>query len=111
MPVDTHADASHPTGAARMDPLERKSAPRDPRIPANLVPPSSLTGAAGGHHSVRTASLSKYRHDRLTFPPYSTATGKASDKGAHNTVNGYMAFVLFSVAGLSRKSYLASLRR
>ncbi|TFK88987.1 glycosyltransferase family 2 protein [Polyporus arcularius HHB13444] len=26
---------------------------------------------------------------------------KASDKGAHNTVNGYMAFILFSVAGLA----------
>lgn len=33
----------------------------------------------------------------------STATGKASDKGAHNTVNGYMAFILFSVAGLACK--------
>lgn len=31
----------------------------------------------------------------------STATGKASEKGAHNTVNGYMAFILFSVAGLA----------
>ncbi|OBZ71085.1 Chitin synthase 4 [Grifola frondosa] len=30
-----------------------------------------------------------------------TATGKASEKGAHNTVNGYMAFILFSVAGLA----------
>ncbi|KAI0738834.1 glycosyltransferase family 2 protein [Daedaleopsis nitida] len=30
-----------------------------------------------------------------------TATGKASDKGAKNTVNGYMAFILFSVAGLA----------
>ncbi|TDL18313.1 glycosyltransferase family 2 protein [Rickenella mellea] len=29
------------------------------------------------------------------------ATGKASDKGAQSTVNGYMAFVLFSVAGLA----------
>ena len=31
----------------------------------------------------------------------STATGKASDKGAQHTVNGYMAFILFSVAGLA----------
>ena len=38
----------------------------------------------------------------------STATGKASDKGAHNTVNGYMAFILFSVAGLARESFSAS---
>lgn len=30
-----------------------------------------------------------------------TATGKASDKGAQATVNGYMAFLLFSVAGLA----------
>ncbi|KAH8082444.1 glycosyltransferase family 2 protein [Cristinia sonorae] len=33
-----------------------------------------------------------------------TATGKASDRGAHATVNGYMAFVLFSVAGLARST-------
>lgn len=34
----------------------------------------------------------------------STATGKAASQGAKNTVNGYMAFVLFSVAGLARAS-------
>ncbi|KAI8986294.1 glycosyltransferase family 2 protein [Trametes punicea] len=37
-----------------------------------------------------------------------TATGKASDKGAHNTVNGYMAFILFSVAGLALIRFLGS---
>ncbi|KAK7682323.1 Chitin synthase 4 [Cerrena zonata] len=37
-----------------------------------------------------------------------TATGKASDKGAHNTVNGYMAFLLFSVAGLALIRFLGS---
>lgn len=31
----------------------------------------------------------------------SSATGKAADNGAQSTVNGYMAFVLFSVAGLA----------
>jgi hypothetical protein len=33
----------------------------------------------------------------------STATGKAATKGAAATVNGYMAFLLFSVAGLACK--------
>ncbi|RPD56704.1 glycosyltransferase family 2 protein [Lentinus tigrinus ALCF2SS1-7] len=37
-----------------------------------------------------------------------TATGKASDKGAHNTVNGYMAFILFSVAGLALIRFIGS---
>lgn len=99
----------NPAGAARMDPLERKSAPRDLHIPADLL--LSPAGAAGGYHSVRIASSPMYCRDRLTFSPCSSATGKASDKGAHNTVNGYMAFVLFSVAGLSRKSYLDFLHR
>lgn len=33
-----------------------------------------------------------------------TATGKAANEGAKQTVNGYMAFVLFSVAGLACES-------
>ena len=33
----------------------------------------------------------------------SSATGNASTKGASSTVNGYMAFVLYSVAGLACK--------
>ena len=33
----------------------------------------------------------------------STATGNAQDVGASKTVNGYMAFLLFSVAGLACK--------
>ncbi|THH31616.1 hypothetical protein EUX98_g2593 [Antrodiella citrinella] len=37
-----------------------------------------------------------------------SATGKASDKGADNTVNGYMAFILFSVAGLAFVRFLGS---
>ncbi|KAI0345496.1 glycosyltransferase family 2 protein [Trametopsis cervina] len=37
-----------------------------------------------------------------------TATGKASEKGAHNTVNGYMAFILFSVAGLAFIRFIGS---
>lgn len=37
-----------------------------------------------------------------------TATGKAADKGAHNTVNGYMAFILFSVAGLAFVRFVGS---
>jgi len=37
-----------------------------------------------------------------------TATGKAADKGAHATVNGYMAFILFSVAGLAFIRFLGS---
>ncbi|KAI0783497.1 glycosyltransferase family 2 protein [Abortiporus biennis] len=37
-----------------------------------------------------------------------TATGKASDKGAHATVNGYMAFILFSVAGLALIRFIGS---
>ncbi|KIP07919.1 glycosyltransferase family 2 protein [Phlebiopsis gigantea 11061_1 CR5-6] len=37
-----------------------------------------------------------------------TATGKASDKGAHNTVNGYLAFILFSVAGLAFVRFVGS---
>ncbi|KDQ51532.1 glycosyltransferase family 2 protein [Jaapia argillacea MUCL 33604] len=37
-----------------------------------------------------------------------TATGKASSKGASSTVNGYMAFVLFSVAGLAFIRFLGS---
>lgn len=32
---------------------------------------------------------------------FRAATGKASDRGANKTVNGYMAFLLFSVAGLA----------
>lgn len=32
-----------------------------------------------------------------------TITGKAADKGAKKTVNGYMAFLLMSVAGLACK--------
>ncbi|KAI0369434.1 glycosyltransferase family 2 protein [Pilatotrama ljubarskyi] len=32
----------------------------------------------------------------------------ASDKGAHNTVNGYMAFILFSVAGLALIRFIGS---
>ena len=30
-----------------------------------------------------------------------TATGKTQDQGAQNSVKGYMAFLLFSVAGLA----------
>jgi hypothetical protein len=30
-----------------------------------------------------------------------TATGKAAEKGSAAAVNGYMAFLLFSVAGLA----------
>jgi hypothetical protein len=30
-----------------------------------------------------------------------SATGNASTRGANNTVNGYMSFILFSVAGLA----------
>ena len=37
----------------------------------------------------------------LSSCSHSTATGKASTEGAHKTVNGYMAFILFSVAGLA----------
>ncbi|EKM49889.1 glycosyltransferase family 2 protein [Phanerochaete carnosa HHB-10118-sp] len=37
-----------------------------------------------------------------------TATGKASSKGAESTVNGYMAFILFSVAGLAFIRFLGS---
>ncbi|KAI0073004.1 glycosyltransferase family 2 protein [Panus rudis PR-1116 ss-1] len=37
-----------------------------------------------------------------------SATGKASDVGAHNTVNGYMAFLLFSVAGLALIRFIGS---
>jgi len=36
------------------------------------------------------------------------ATGKASDRGATNTVNGYMAFLLYSVAGLAFVRFLGS---
>nr|AZQ26798.1 putative chitin synthase 1 [Ganoderma lucidum]QDK64616.1 chitin synthase [Ganoderma lucidum] len=37
-----------------------------------------------------------------------TATGKAADVGAHATVNGYMAFILFSVAGLALVRFIGS---
>jgi len=37
-----------------------------------------------------------------------TATGKAADKGAQATVNGYMAFLLFSVAGLAFVRFMGS---
>lgn len=40
----------------------------------------------------------------ITLCLVSTATGKAADKGASATVNGYMAFLLFSVAGLACES-------
>jgi chitin synthase len=33
------------------------------------------------------------------------ATGKAATEGAHNAVKGYMAFLLYSVAGLACKSH------
>lgn len=67
---------------------------------------SSILGFTCGNHRVRSVSFpsSVALISSLTCPSRivsSTATGKASDKGAHNTVNGYMAFVLFSVAGLA----------
>ncbi|KAI0793146.1 glycosyltransferase family 2 protein [Irpex lacteus] len=37
-----------------------------------------------------------------------SATGKAATEGAHHTVNGYMAFILFSVAGLALIRFLGS---
>jgi len=37
-----------------------------------------------------------------------TATGKASAKGSAATVNGYMAFILFSVAGLAFVRFIGS---
>lgn len=37
-----------------------------------------------------------------------SATGDAGDKGANNTVNGYMSFVLFSVAGLAFTRFCGS---
>jgi chitin synthase len=37
-----------------------------------------------------------------------TATGSAADRGAAATVNGYMAFLLFSVAGLALVRFIGS---
>ncbi|KAI0698106.1 glycosyltransferase family 2 protein [Cytidiella melzeri] len=41
-------------------------------------------------------------------PPLLEATGSAANQGAHNTVNGYMAFILFSVAGLAFIRFIGS---
>ncbi|KAL1946121.1 hypothetical protein VTO73DRAFT_15248 [Trametes versicolor] len=58
--------------------------------------------------SFRSCCGGRYRTRSLRPSSCTTATGKASDKGAHNTVNGYMAFILFSVAGLALIRFIGS---
>lgn len=64
-----------------------------------------LQGPSRGSHCVSGCRERFGDLDVLTMARIiSTATGKAASQGAKNTVNGYMAFVLFSVAGLARAS-------
>lgn len=60
----------------------------------------SLSGVVGRRYSVSACPLS--RPSRCANSVRSTTNGNAQTSGANKTVNGYLIFILYSVALLAR---------